>query len=422
MKSIGPTVFSAVIGVQSEEVASLVETRVALLRLPHVNLHALGRLDDRVLAHFDGLATAGVRGQERLDASVDSPSRGAAFTLAVHTIEGSRLEALERLWAIAADTPPTVDGLLDAFGWVKRRQLQGVVRDLLRHADPVRRAAGLTACAMHRTDPGLGSGAWLADPAPAVRSRALRAVGELGLADLTPRCLAAMGDDDAECRFWAAWSAVLLGNRGVALDALRHLAVEPDAPHRERSFRLAMQAMDATSAHATLKELVSDPAQLGGLMQGSGIAGDPSYVSWLIGHMSKPETARLAGEAFTLVTGADLDALQLWRPQPDDVESGPNDDPDDTNVDLDADEGLMWPDPQKVEQWWAANAGRFQKGQRYFMGAPVTWEHCLDVLTHGYQRQRILAAHYLCLLSPGTPLFNTSAPAWRQQRLLATMT
>ena len=118
---------------------------------------------------------------------------------------------------------------------------------------------------------------------------------------------------------------------------------------------------------------------------------------------------------------ADLDALQLWRPQPEDVESGPSEDPDDTNVDLDADEGLMWPDSQKVEAWWAANAGRFQKRQRYFMGAPVTWEHCLDVLKHGYQRQRILAAHYLCLLNPGTPLFNTSAPAWRQQRLLAKM-
>jgi hypothetical protein len=66
--------------------------------------------------------------------------------------------------------------------------------------------------------------------------------------------------------------------------------------------------------------------------------------------------------------------------------------------------------------------GKFQIGIRYFMGAPVTREHCIDVLKNGYQRQRILAAHYLCLLDPGTPLFNTSAPAWRQQRLLAKMT
>jgi hypothetical protein len=82
---------------------------------------------------------------------------------------------------------------------------------------------------------------------------------------------------------------------------------------------------------------------------------------------------------------------------------------------------LPWPDIAKVERWWAANASRFQKGTRYFMGAPVTREHCIEVLKNGYQRQRILAAHYLCLLEPGTPLFNTSAPAWRQQRWLAKM-
>ena len=55
------------------------------------------------------------------------------------------------------------------------------------------------------------------------------------------------------------------------------------------------------------------------------------------------------------------------------------------------------------------------------MGAPVTREHCIAVLKTGNQRQRILAAHYLSLLEPGTPLFNTGAPAWRQQRLLAGM-
>jgi len=107
--------------------------------------------------------------------------------------------------------------------------------------------------------------------------------------------------------------------------------------------------------------------------------------------------------------------------RPENVESGPNDDPDNPNVDMDPDESLQWPDRQKGEKWWAANAHRFQPGQRCFMGAPVTREHCGDVLTNGYRRQRILAAHYLCLLSPGTPLFNTSTPAWRLQKLLALM-
>ena len=96
-------------------------------------------------------------------------------------------------------------------------------------------------------------------------------------------------------------------------------------------------------------------------------------------------------------------------------------DPADENVDMDLDEGLPFPDVEKIQAWWDKNSHRFQPGTRYFMGAPVTREHCIDVLKNGYQRQRILAAHYLCLLDPGTPLFNTSAPAWRQQKLLAQM-
>jgi uncharacterized protein (TIGR02270 family) len=137
--------------------------------------------------------------------------------------------------------------------------------------------------------------------------------------------------------------------------------------------------------------------------------------------MRDDATARIAGEAFTLITGTDFIWQDLDRPQPENIEPGPNDDPEDQDVAMDDDESLPWPDVDRIEAWWAANGNRFQKGTRYFMGAPVTREHCIHVLKTGYQRQRILAAHYLCLLEPGTPLFNTSAPAWRQQRLLAKM-
>jgi uncharacterized protein (TIGR02270 family) len=130
--------------------------------------------------------------------------------------------------------------------------------------------------------------------------------------------------------------------------------------------------------------------------------------------------ARLAGEAFSLITGTDLRESALDRPAPS-LESRPNDDPESPHVDLDEDDGVPWPDGDKVAQWWDRNARRFQEGTRYFMGQPVTRAHCIGVLKNGYQRQRILAAHHLCLLEPGTPLFNTSSPAWRQRRLLAAM-
>ena len=135
--------------------------------------------------------------------------------------------------------------------------------------------------------------------------------------------------------------------------------------------------------------------------------------------MSDQATARIAGEAVALIAGVDLTNGGLDRPAP--VESQPesSDEPAASDLELDADSDVTWPDPERIERWWEQNGGRFEKNARHFMGAPVTREHCIDVLKNGYQRQRILAAHYLCLLEPGTPLFNTSAPASRQQKLLA---
>jgi hypothetical protein len=151
--------------------------------------------------------------------------------------------------------------------------------------------------------------------------------------------------------------------------------------------------MSAREAHLMLQRLAGDPSQRQWLIHGSGIAGDPAYVPWLIELMTEPETARVAGEAFALIAGID---------------------PTSTT-------DLSGPDPDRSRGWWDANRSRFRAGERCFLGAPVTREHCIDVLKNGCQPQRALAAHHLCLLAPGTPLFNTNAPASRQQRLLAEM-
>ena len=191
--------------------------------------------------------------------------------------------------------------------------------------------------------------------------------------------------------------------------------------HKARAFRLVLQSLSVSAGHDILRGMARDQQQLRWVIQGSGLVGDVTYVTWLIGHMRRDDTCRLAGEAFSLVTGVDFTHADFWRQPPASVETGPDDDPDHPNVDIAWDEGLPWPDSERVQRWWDANASRFEAGARYFMSAPVIREQCIDVLKNGYQRQRILAAHYLCLLNPGTPLFNTSAPAWRQQRLLADM-
>jgi uncharacterized protein (TIGR02270 family) len=274
---------------------------------------------------------------------------------------------------------------------------------------------------MHAVDPGAAVVRALSDEQREVVIEALRVVAVLGRLDAVPNAQKVVHHEDIDVAAAGVMTAVLLGNRGSALDVLTAAGTTPGV-HRQKAFRLALQASSMSAAHGLLKQLAVDPDQLRWLIQGSGIAGDPTYVPWLVDHMANEKTARLAGEAFSLVTGVDLSQSGLEGKQPEGFESGPNDDPADPNVDMDPDGGLPWPDVAKIEAWWGANRSRFQKGTRYFMGAPVTRERCIDVLKNGYQQQRILAALYLCLLEPGTPLFNTSAPAWRQQRLLAKMT
>jgi uncharacterized protein (TIGR02270 family) len=348
----------------------------------------------------------------------DNPA--SLFVTTLLALERHSAAHIGDVLAIAEAVPAVESGFLSALGWVAPNSLGGTIKSWLISESPFSQYAALECCAAQRVDPGFANHHWTRSPSPRVRASAIRGGGLLGKQDLVVICTAASEDGDPALRFWAAWSAVLLGGRQRALDALVRTGFG-ESPHRERAFRLALQAMAPADAHKALQQLGGKPDQLRRLIQGSGINGDPTYVGWLIKHMSDDKTARLAGEAFSLITGTDLALLDLERKPPENIEAGPNDNPDDENVEMDPDDGLPWPDAGRITGWWEKNGSRFQPGARYFMGAPVTREHCIQILKDGYQRQRILAAHYLCLLQPGTPLFNTSAPAWRQQKLLAQM-
>lgn len=409
-----------VVAQHAEDAAFLHGVRTALTRAPHVTLKELATFDTRLAAQIDALTIAGEAGWPFCDAALESPSTGAVFTLAVRAIEDQQRDRLSRLFALAEAAPELRSGLMSGFGWVGQPSLQGTVAALLRDEQPFRRLVGLTACGMHRVDCGLAAGPWIQDEDPGPRARAVRLCGDLGIDSLIPQLDETLKADDANCRFWASWSLVLLGSSGRPLDALGK-AASTSGPHRERAFVLALQKMERRDGHAFVRDLAAETSDPRRLVQGSGIIGDPAYVPWLISEMAKPPGARLAADAFSLITGLDLAVSGMQAGRPEDVEPGPNDNPEDTDVSSDPDEGLPWPDVARVKDWWHQNQSRFTTGQRYFLGAPVTRAHCLDVLKNGYQRQRILAAHYLCLLAPGTSLFNTSAPAWRQQRLLARM-
>jgi uncharacterized protein (TIGR02270 family) len=415
-----PPVILAVVQQHADESMLLHETRKILTVAPHVQLFHLRRADDRLAAHLDGLNVAGETAWPLCQAALETPSASSAFVATVRALEERREKWLNQSMELVGGIPEARGGLVSAFGWVERAQLRGVVADLLRAEEPGRRLVGVAASAVHRVDPGIVAARRLEDPDSLVRARSMRAAGELGLHALVSTVAGAMTDEDPACQFWAAWSAVLLGDRHNAFEYLKGASMA-GTRSQPRALQLATLAMPLAEIHDMLRQVADDPAKLRMLVRGAGFAGDPSYVPWLIRHMSDDKLGRLAGESFSMITGLDLSQPPFYRERPENFESGPTEDPDDENVEMDDDDDLPWPEQANVQAWWNRNSARFTTGVRHFIGVPPNRAHCIDVLRNGYQRQRIAAAYHLCLMNPGTPLFEWRAPAWRQQRELAQM-
>jgi uncharacterized protein (TIGR02270 family) len=413
--SAGP--LATVVEEHAEEASFLWLQRVAAVHAPNYSPPLLADLDERLAAHIDGLRVAGDPGWMLAEEALENEGPEDFFVatvLGIEAADGRFAGIVERAEASAATAP----GVISALGWTEPKFLSGRVKSLLDASSPFRQMVGLAACAVHRKDPGPVLDRLLISADSAVRSRALRAAGELGRLDVVGAVSNALADTKAEARYLAARSAVLLGNRGKALEHLASAAFAPGA-RRVAAVQLALQAMDVDRGHDFLKQFadVADADRL--RIIGAGIVGSVRYVPWLLEQMESAPLARLAGEAFVNITGADFNLDELETMPPETFEDGPTDDPADENVEVPEDVALPWPDVPRAKAWWDRHRSRFSASTRYFLGMPVTAASCVEVLSSGFQRQRILAAHYLCLLDPGTPLFNTSAPAWRQQGLLA---
>ena len=413
-----PRIIPLVVSQHVEDAAVLWEHRSELARGGHAKLSHLRRFDDRLSAHLDGLRVAGPEAWPLCLAALEKPSDGAMFAAARYALEAQRSDWVDLLFAAVQGNGAGGRGLCSAFAWqpadVSSRPISSSPANEI-----IAGHAAVAAAALQRRDVSEAFWNQTRSPHATIRARTWRAAGELGRRELVSACVTSMHEEkDPACRFWSTWSAVLLGDRNSALATLASLAMQP-GPWRERAFDLASLVMPVATAHQLLQPLSRDQGETRRLIRGAGRVGDPRYVSWLIGQMANDELARVAGEAFSFITGADLAALDLERAPPDHLESGPNDDPAHAHVAMDEDDGLPWPDAARVQAWWADHASRFVPGVRYFIGAPVSHEQCLHVLRTGYQRQRIAAALHRSLLAPGTALFEWRALAWDQQRELA---
>ncbi|PXF58144.1 MAG: hypothetical protein C4B58_07635 [Deltaproteobacteria bacterium] len=402
----------------AEEAAFLWLLRDDAVQAPHYSLKDLADLDERVEAHIDGLRIAGDVGWSICaDALAQQEEPGEVFAAAVLAFESGQDQRIKMVLEAAATEPELSRGLISALGWLRFDQVKGHIDQLLRSLAPELRRIGIAASAVHRQDSGSVLIDALNDDDTFLKVCAICAVGELGRIDLLPVLKKQLTAEDKDCQFQAGWSAVLLGDRDDALELLKAVAVS-DSPFRDRSLQVALRAMDNASAQKWLKDQAQHPDLLRYAIIGAGVIGDPVYIPWLIEQMEMPDHARVAGEAFTMITGVDLAYEDLDGEWPEGFEAGPTESPEDEDVEIDQDEDLPWPDPELIAEWWNKNKGSFQNGTRYLLGKFISPEHLQHVLRHGFQRQRAAVALELAMMHPGQPLFEVRAPGFRQQQIL----
>jgi uncharacterized protein (TIGR02270 family) len=398
-----------------EEAAFLWSIRDVSSGAPHYKLWELARHDNRLAGHLDGLRVAGDDGWQFARKELeDHPEPGEFFGPAVLAFESGNQARIRDVLETATPNPANWRPVAAALGWLDDPNAAADHAIQLIHSDlSSARRIGVSAAAICRQVPALLLPKVLADKDPHVIARGARAVGEFGAANFASMLRPMLSASDLSTRFWSAWSLALIGGDQSALGELRTVALT-ERLNRRRAVDMVCRRGDPRTTTKWLSSLEAAPGGTRLIIQGLGALGDPDAVPRLLEWMKDPPNARVAGEAFSFITGVHISYDELEGPQPEGFQAGPTEDPADEDVTMDPDEHLYWPDSAKCAKWWSLNRGRFSTGTRYLCGKPMTPDSLRDVLKNGYQRQRAAAALELAIREPGKPLYEVRAPGFRQ--------
>ena len=404
---------TGIVAEHAEEAAFLWTLRDASVTAPQFRLRDLAGLDGRVEAHIDGLRVAGELGWNICCKEGNLDTAGDVFAAGLLAFESGLDSRINAVLSCAAKGLPLTRAVVSAIGWLPAAGCASHLAKLGRH--PNMQWAAIASAAAHRRRPE-NLGTVLESGDSAAQARACYAVGELGALDLLPLLPPLLNHADEDCRFSAVWATSLLcGDRG-ALDRLRPFC---------DSGKFVVDAIGLfvrRAEHAVAREFVGQMTSMADKRRHAILAaaalGDSSFCPWLISQMRVSSLARIAGQSFATITGADLINEKLTMETPPFSDVGPTDDPADDNVRIDVDDSLPFPDPDAVNSWWIEHRAAIPAGTKLLLGEHLSDEWLMQVLRSGAQPQRDAAALELAIAHPGSVLFNTRAPGFRQQSIL----
>jgi uncharacterized protein (TIGR02270 family) len=295
-----------------EELAFLWSQRTNALRSPSYTMRELALLEERIEAHTHGLLAVGDRLLPFVEEALSGEDQPAVFAAAYALLRLHTDAAVQRvLDALATAKGKQLDGLRTALCHAPIDRIQPRLQAIFLNAPAPVAAAAAEALAFHSallpTAERLHQ--FLRDEAPSVRQCGWRIVSNLGVA-VTPKAYAAaLRDDDAGVRNGAIAAAAWSGVQAI-LTIGRQFAATPSPEHLEALRILAIlggpEDLQRIGAIAMMKEM--GPARFELVAS----YGHPALVDLLLVEIAgaDPESAALAGAAFTRLTGRNIESGQ----------------------------------------------------------------------------------------------------------------
>lgn len=375
---------------------------------PDYDLEEAAALEERLLAHLDGLGVAGAQIAESLlrpALESDAPSRLCVALWALLALPNYLTPSELLGWVKAAP-----EGML--IPWARALELSDypraseVLLPLLKESDAPRQAWALGLLSTRNELPMGEIGALLRHPTAQVAAAALQSLRPLPR-EVVHRELPRLLDDSRPEVRCAALEAGMFSGARVAWIACRE-AVESGIQVGRMPLVLLALSGDARDVERLVAYAFKDgPRQ--DVVWAVGFSGRVEAVEACLEWMRHTSLAALAGESFSAMTGLVLKEQYAVSVKERD-ESLPALE-EDLKADLTLRPELVLPVPDRdsVAAWWRGAQAAFSHGIRYLKGRPFSIDGLLTELERGPMRRRFVHSMEVGVRSRGACIPHTRA-------------
>ncbi len=388
-------IISDVIEEHFDEAAFLYQSRLQALASHRIGLSAFRRIEQRLLAHLDGLLVGGEMAWRLVEPNLQGPTRAAVAIAAYVACALGEDPYIEQLYAVLRDAPsPIFCGVRDALRHTGSHDAVDSLSRWLYAAHPSLRAAAVDALSFRRAEIPLNVlTELLADHSALVRQSATQAVGRLRLRSLTPRLRELFDDKESAVRDSALEAAALVGEPSVS-ERCKRLAVSGDQS-AGLAFTLLGRLGEASAVSEVFAPELAKVEPLREAVLALGPLGDAQALPLLLPLAEKRTYAGLVTVVTERLLGVDLVARKIAAPPP--PPQDPRDELDEISV-----EGLPICEPRKLAELLTAECARLPKS-RLCLGTAYGPEPLTQLISQGPMAQRTSAAFELALQRPEAP-------------------